>query len=262
MKKGSPYFRICLRLKRLLCAFLILFIQAPYAVFYVEAATRETVKNKVEPLVAVLVEAELAGSSLRSHIDRYIEDVRESLPAHVVSVSIPKDASPLEIYEGLKHFYLSGVESDEKTQLQGVVLVGDVPLPVIDKDGVLYPSVFPYIDLEDEVYQWDQAENRFVYREGHFMKPEIWHGVIKSALPALKDQVKELEAYFVENHKVHSEDRTYSPRVFLADLEAQRKVIPEEFAKQYRTWIEHADDIVYHRWSAELLEDLFPEWSK
>ncbi len=225
--------------------------------------SQQQIKNKSpeisrEKIVAILVQKELLDTSLQGKIEQYANDVQNEINSQVIIIPIPKDASPLEIQEGLAQLYFSGYKNDHKSQLVGVVLIGEVPLPIVDKNGGLNPAIFPYVDFEDTVYTWDYAKERFVWRGGDD-EPEIWHGVIRSDAESLEAQIQELTKFFTRNHEVHQNRVNYPKKVFFADFYRQRQGINDKQKKFYENWINHLGDFVYLRFSKHWLKQLLDE---
>jgi len=218
-------------------------------------------------LISVLVEEDLLkDTELRNKIKRYVIDAQIKIEGKAVLIPIPNDASPLDIYEGNAHLYFSGVESDGRSQLVGTVLIGNIPLPVVEKNKNFCPTIFPYTDFEDPTYEWDREKDRFTFRGGDH-EPEIWHGVIRSDAgegTGLSDEdLKELQRdelvdYFNRNHAVHEGTETFAEKVFFADLPRQAEGLDTVLLEQYENFISHIEDIAYMRfnktWATNLLD--------
>jgi len=211
-------------------------------------------------LISLLVDEELlADSDLDTKITRYGMDISQKLAAQVVQIPIPHGASPRDIWEGNAHLYFSGLDSDQKSQLIGTVLIGDVPLPVVDKGGNFLPTVFPYTDFVDPAYYWNEEENRF-FRGAGDLVPEIWHGVIRSSVTdSFESRKKELLDYFDRNHSFHTGGETFSKRIFFADLPLQKNGLPDTLLKKYDDFIEHVEDLAYLRFNKHLLTKLLDD---
>jgi hypothetical protein len=244
----------------LICAILMP-IFAPVTQAFFELEKQNSVpKIEKTKIISLLVDEELLiDENLKTKITRYGMDISQKLAAKVVLVPIPKNASPLDIWEGNAHLYFSGLEGDQKSQLIGTVLIGDVPIPVVDKGGNLLPTIFPYTDFENTAYVWDELENRFVRGQGDF-ESEIWHGVIRSAvMDSLGSREKELEDYFDRNHSFHTEGESFSKKVFFADLPLQKNGLPDELLQKYDDFIEHLEDLAYLRFNKHLLKKLLDD---
>ncbi len=219
-------------------------------------------------LVSLLVEQSLLENgrddTLREKILGYAVDVQTSLDAKAVVIPVPRDASPRDIFEGNAHLFFSGYDSDGRSQLIGTVLVGDVPLPVIEKNGNLWPTIFPYTDFENPVYEWDPEKSRFLFQGGDH-EPEIWHGVIRPTVQfedgwdaARLDTEKrqELIEYFERNHAVHAGTTTFAEKIFFADLPRQERGLDTVPRQHYDEFISHIEDIAYLRFTKHLAKAL------
>lgn len=263
-----------LKIKRFFSAFMVLMLLFPswqpvlgagFDFFGLGGSTaNETVEKPLTPqiiqedLVALLVEEALLNDrTLNSHINTYADDVQKTLGAQAVIVPIPENSNVLDIYEGLSHFYFLGHKSNALAQLKGVVLIGDIPLPVVDKGGRFWPTIFPYTDFENPSYRWDHDSGRFVYQGQGRLVPEIWHGVIDSDKTGYDYRIDDLKNYFIENHKVHTGQKEYSRQIFYADLPTQRKRMVPELIEKYEAWIENLESIQYYRFSSERLMSLY-----
>lgn len=212
------------------------------------------------PLVALLVEDSLLeNAELKTKIYQYAEDVQKTLNVQSLLIPVSAEISPLEIYEGLSQFYFSGVENDGRSQLVGTVLIGDVPIPVVEKNENFWPTIYPYTDFENETYQWDFEKNRFVFVKQGDSEPEIWHGVIKSEKSKSEQRIYELKSFFDKNHKVHSGQEKYSKKVFYADFFRQKKVIPDLLFFKYKQWLKYAEEIQYNHLTKHLARQLKEE---
>lgn len=260
--------------KKTLCTILIVFILTPFfqapvhALFYSdeqqELQESQVVAPEVKntPLVAVLVEDSLLSNhDIRERIERYGQDLQVDLRAKVVQIPISRETSPFEIYEGLAHLYFAGLDDDSLSKLIGVVMMGDIPLSVVEKNDNYWPTVYPYVDFENPSYHWDVEKERFVFHGGDD-EPEIWHGVINPGVDGQQAQEQELEEYLDFNHAVHQGDVHFSKKVFYADFFHQNKVLPDMLYNHYKRWIRYAEEIFYHRFTKHFARKLFQEFDE
>ena len=275
-----PCFKI--KIKRAIAIMLICSLLTPITAKPVEATLFGLFKDsstvpKVERtrIVSLLVEEELMEKgfledrNLPEKINRYAIDIQTKLDAKVVLITVPREASPLDIHEGNAHLYFSGVEPEGLSQLIGTVLIGDIPLPIVEKNGNFWPTIFPYVDFTDPVYEWDKNKERFVFKGGNH-EPEIWHGWIRadSRLDEGWDEKKlqefredELISYFNDNHDYHDGTTTYDEKVFYADIPRQKEGLSDVLKERYDKWIEHIEDIAYLRYNKHWLEAVFDDSS-
>ena len=210
-------------------------------------------------LVSLLVEDEIyKQKALKPLILRYADDVAKAQRAEVIITILNKDVSPFDIYEGLGALYQNGLPTESRpSSLKGVVLIGDLPLPVVEKNGNLWPTVFPYTDFYDPTYIWDQTNERFEYTSGGNMSSEIWHGVIKAPTKIMTSRVSQLKNYFNANHRIHTQETTFDKKVFIADLIRQRQIVPNMLYWRYQEWIEFAEEVQYIRYTKHWLRRLY-----
>ncbi|MCF7812699.1 hypothetical protein K9M59_03865 [Candidatus Gracilibacteria bacterium] len=220
-------------------------------------------------LVSIFVEDRLLeDKELEDKIHRYIRDVQQAVEGKAVLIPLPRDASPLDIAEGNAHLYFSGLEGDGRSQLVGTIFIGDVPIPIVEKNNNLWPTIYPYVDFENSSYQWDIGKNRFIYEGGGDENPEIWHGLIRSdygegfgisEADLWEDQKEQLSDYFDSNHQVHTGETSFGKRVFFLDLPYQKEGMNDQMREYYGNYISHLEDILYLRfhkhWLADLLSD-------
>ncbi|MDH3325062.1 MAG: hypothetical protein OEL89_05470, partial [Candidatus Peregrinibacteria bacterium] len=227
--------------------------------------TRDTVPEVVNTkLVSFLVDEELLEEdfTLAGKITRFEEDIQTKLNVQAVHVPIPRDADPFEIYEGNAAFYLSGLENDGQSQLVGTILIGEVPIPVVEKKDNFWPTIYPYTDFEEMDYEYDDEKNRFVSSGNGNSQPEVWHGVIRSVEDELEDQVEELSNFFDQNHSIHSGEVDFSEKVFYADFDSQAAMGAGFLDGNYERWIKYIEDLSYSRFTKELLNDLLESFNE
>lgn len=228
------------------------------------------------PIVSFYVEKGfLAHGALAAKARRYADDVQKAIGGRVLWIEVDKDVSPKDIWEGNRTLFFEGEEGVFRSRLVGTILLGDVPLPVVNKNGNLWTTVYPYTDLENSAYDWDLQEQRFVFN-GEDQKPEIWHGMIRlpklseeeeQSLNATQKSVRELRskeklsAWFDRNHEYHTGVNTEtSKRVLVLDNPLAALGVPADLDRKYQAFIDSIEDKVYYRftkhWARELSSTL------
>lgn len=257
--------------KKLLSSLLIFAVCAPsfspvMAAPFWEAWTTDSAIESRAPeikrtkLVSVLVEEELLEDSrLSTRIERFAMDVQREIEGQVVFVPVSKDATAFELWLGNSQLYFSGFNNDHQSQLVGTILIGELPIPVVNKNGRLHPTPWPLVDFEDPMYHWDTNSERFVWKSGGDEKAEIWHGVIRSDSSSEEGRNKEYRAFFDRNHRVHLGEEEFGKKVFVADLPQQKIGITADQRKTYENWINHLDDFSYLRYNKNLAKTLFED---
>ncbi|MFA6528686.1 MAG: S-layer homology domain-containing protein, partial [Candidatus Gracilibacteria bacterium] len=207
----------------------------------------------------------LSEDSLAERIDRYAYDVQATL---AMTKSLIIDVQPEDTVEGisamLEKLYFEGDDIEgEKNHLVGVVVVGDVPLPVVTKGGNKFLSMLPYTDFEDKVYIFNPDTGNYE-RNGNatIMEPEAWHGVIVPPSTDLTEQKTQLAEYFDKNHLYHlgvTEYSEFDQKLFYGDMVAEEKAINSASFAGYQRYTENWENVAYNRYTRHLAKQLFIE---
>ncbi len=234
----------------------------------------QTIRADRIPLVSILVEESLLENiKLKNLIDQYALHVQNAVKGQSVLVGVPKDASVKDVFEGNAHLYFSGFENEEKTELIGTVLIGDVPLPIVQKGESLYPSVYPYVDFVSPSFLWNEASNRFVFESGGDEQAEIWHGVIRSdrhnesrnqsnQKTIQEDREKDLVSYFTQNARVHRGEVSFANQFFWMNQPLQKEALSDSLRQKYNTYLETLEDRLYARYSKHWLHQMHKKESE
>jgi hypothetical protein len=74
--------------------------------------------------------------------------------------------------------YFEGTK-DQTSSLIGVIMIGDIPLPVAHNNGFIFPSILPYTDFEQQQYLFNKDTSYFEWNNIPDGQPEIRHGLIQ-----------------------------------------------------------------------------------
>lgn len=251
-------------------------------------------------LVAILVEADMwkavkrydglsdeysvSPGTIQTRIERYAEDLQESLPyTKTAIITVDANEDPKNISAVLERLYFEGeVSGNEVARLVGVQLVGDLPLPVVNKNGNRFLSMYPYTDFYEKAYIYNPESGDFEANgEARDVQPEVWHGVITAPVPyqvpcsvlsgddteseemCLNDEAFSTVAEFFDKNHLYRQGvggfDEFNNSMLVGHEVVEEKVInPLGFAN-YQRYIDHAEDIAYHRYTKELAEELFIE---
>lgn len=148
--------------------------------------TVEASADEYRDIISVVVDSETE-RRLRGEIRRYAEDIQNRLGSTRVVISVLKDdTTPAMIAAQNEKLYYEGEDGDgAKTQLVGTILIGNVPIPMVNSDGKYFPSVFPYVDFENKAFVYNEKSDRYEKisaLSGGVEVVEIWHGVINPAV--------------------------------------------------------------------------------
>ncbi len=208
--------------------------------------------------------APIERTNIKARIDRYATDLQNALPGtRALIIQVDRFEQPASIMGVLERLHFEGdpKEPGRIAYLKGVVVVGEVPLPIVNKKGNRFISMFPYTDFDDRAYVWNPATQDFEIREDNpNPQPEVWHGVIRPPVSTQTPEGKEmLAAYFDKNHLYHLGDPAYANfnrRVFFQDFWEEQKNLNAIMYKNYLKFLEHQGDIAYMRYTRELYKDL------
>ncbi len=199
-----------------------------------------------------------------SRIDRYAMDVQRTLPGtRVVIIQVDRYEKPENVRTVLQRLYFDGDPQADGAlaTLKGIVAIGEVPLPVVNKGGNRFISLFPYTDLENSAYVFNDKTGDFELNANvSDPRVEVWHGVIRPPVSTqTEDGRKLLAAYLDKNHLYHSGDQAFSKfdsRLFFQDYYNEKKQINKTAYTSYLQFINHQDDISYMRYTKKLFNEL------
>lgn len=240
-------------------------------------ASQETYRD----IVSIFVDADTYKEN-RSKINRYAEDIQTYLWSTRVSMYIlDKDISPAVIAtQNEKLYYEGDGEEDTMSRLVGTILIGDLPIPMVDSLKDQFPSIYPYVDFVDKKFLYDEKTGKYIVAQNDSQKivePEIWHGVINPAVgrefepisieadPTLSGSVDilsditKIETFLDKTHDFYTQrwvfaPTTMPPRVFYYDgfLEAKSFAIEDLWA--YKVYMDSAEEVIYNRFTKHFLK--------
>ncbi len=210
-------------------------------------------QRRVYDLIVLVVDQSLErDGDLWGMVNRYADDLVENYAQTDVQFLFydsERDAA-WEVSKALSDFYFNGAGEHENV-MQGVVVIGDVPLPVVNKNGNRFVSMLPYSDFVDPAYVFDGQD--FVVNETRGeLKPEVWHGIIAGAN-------EDLKSFFEKNHAYYEGDpeyRDFDRKVFFGDFINEESQIGDDAFKRYKEYTESAEDLVYNRFTKKWAQEL------
>ncbi|MEZ4086846.1 MAG: S-layer homology domain-containing protein [Candidatus Gracilibacteria bacterium] len=225
----------------------------------------ESLMNETKDYPGIAADySELTTQKLPDRVMRYALDAQASqeyTKATVIPVSQVEQVE--DIAHSLERLYLEGDGSTGMvTKLAGVVLIGDVPMPVVNKNGNPLVSMLPYTDFEDKVYTFDRASGQYLANSNVINpKADVWHGVIRP--PVGGEEGKELLAEFLDkNHLYHSGNADFtqfSKKLFFMDFIREFEQMDKQAFQNYLQYLEIWEDLSYYRYNKHLLSYLLGE---
>lgn len=233
-------------------------------------------------LIAILVEDSLMNDfDVRGRIMTYADSAQQRIP-HSKSfvLEVGKNESTFRIASMLEKMYFEGIDTDlidgnplnnnsskeDNNQLIGIVLIGNVPIPVVHEEGgVAAPSLYPYTDFYRKKYIYNHASDQFeVNSEVSAPSPEIWHGLI---VPPSKDPAtakEQLIEYLNKNYEFTVGNPDYADfekRVLYAnypEMESQMNFLDY---RNYIRYLKYMEEMVMSRFNKHLLKEVVKEVS-
>lgn len=199
--------------------------------------------------------------NMDDRIERYARDIQDKNPGTVAKILEydPSEDTLLSLITALENLYKNGVSGID-SRLAGVVLVGQVPLPVVNKNGNRYISMFPLTDFDDKAFSFNPLTENFERVDSvTFPKPEIWHGLIREPKPLDRES---LALFFDKNHLYHEgvpEFANFQKKIFYADLAHEEEYLNEDLFKYYQKYLQDMDDIAYLRYNKKWAADLYTD---
>lgn len=178
--------------------------------------------------------------SIQSDVERYTTSYIQARQADTKAIVLPvniKNISAPDITKILENIYFDGIQ-DVPSKLAGIVLLGNIPLPVIQENGYVYPSIFPYVDFENQKFIYDQNKNFFVPNNNPNGQAEIRHGIINFTGAA------QYSKYFQKLKNYTTDPETFvDPQIWYDDFIGNKKYYIAENTNFYINKQIFAEDI-------------------
>ncbi len=212
--------------------------------------------------------SDLKAQSLSDRIQRYAIDVQSSQEyTKSLIIKVDKNEKVDQVAAALEKLYQEGDGTpNEITKLSGVVIIGDVPLPVVNKKGNHFVSLFPYTNFVDKAYIFNATSGEYEPNPDlKFPKQDVWDGVIKPPVAddtAGDDGRQLLASYFDKNHLFHlgrPDFAQFDKKSLVADLYNEFKGMNTSSYASYLRYLAHWEDFSYLRYSKTLALQFYQE---
>lgn len=198
-------------------------------------------------------------NNIENWLERYASEYVQWKLADTKALVLPVNLNNInayDIYRMMENIYFDWLK-DVNSQLIWLIMFWDIPLPVVNQDGYVFPTVYPYVDFENQKYVWDEESQYFVPNWNPEWQAEVWHWLI--------NYWDDIDAYskFFEKIKRY----TKNPEEFIwdsmwyEDFIAQKQAFLDDNYQYYRNKIMFWEDIWYQRYSP-LMKKLFSEESQ
>ena len=213
----------------------------------------ENTNKPIVNVVAVLVDDKIYSKiqdDLKWYASEYIQQKLTDTKALVMPLDL-NNISSYDIYRMMENIYFDWLE-DVNSSLVWLVMVWDIPLPVVNQDGYIFPTVYPYVDFENQKYVWDDNSKYFVPNGNVDWQAEIWHWLIN-----YWDETGKYTKFFNKVKKYYQHpDSFISDGIWYEDFIASKEWFLWENFKYYRNHIMFWEDIWYQRYTP-LMKKLF-----
>lgn len=154
-----------------------------------------------------------------------------------------------DLWKILENLYQEGTK-ENSSSLIGTTLIGDLPLPVIRENNYIYPSIYPYTDLEKPTYTYDPASTYFTPQDKGDHKADIRQSVINF------QQQDDQYTKFFSKLKTYKQNPTgyASTKIWYDDFIGLKKYFADQFMSGYINNFIFHEDITYHRFTNLILD--------
>ncbi len=202
-------------------------------------------------IIAILVDQSIY-DNLSSEIQRYTKDYIQKEVSNSKAIVLPintQNFQAKDITKILENMYFDGLK-DETSKLVWVILLWDIPLPVINNQWFIYPSIYPYVDFENQKFIRSDQDKYFIYNDNPKGAPELWHSIInyKSNINEYKSFFQKLETYYASPADFVDTKLRYD------DMIANKNYFYQEALGSYINNFIYSEDIWYHRFTNLLLK--------
>ena len=198
-------------------------------------------------IVAILVDDRIYGwiaTDLSWYASTYVQQQLSETKALVMPLHL-SSISAYDIHRMMENIYFDWLE-DVNSSLIWLIMVWDIPLPVVNQDGYVFPTVYPYVDFENQKYIRDPASQYFVPNDNPWWQAEIWHWLInywsEDSQPYI-DFFKKVRTYYEDAENFIWDSIWYE------DFIASKEWFLNENFPYYRNKIMFGEDLSYQRYS-------------
>ena len=152
------------------------FLESNFVFF--QTLAKETNVPRVN-IVAVLVDDKIykwISSWLEWYTTNYVQQKLSDTKALVIPLNL-ENIHAYDIYRMMENIYFDGLK-DVNSSLIWLIMFWDIPLPVVSQDWYVFPTVFPYVDFEEQKYVWDSKSEYFVPNNNPMWQAEIRHWLV------------------------------------------------------------------------------------
>lgn len=234
-------------------------------------------QTTVYDLVAIVVDTKLASNStsysglqsqysslnadtFSDRVLRYAEDITAHYPLTDTKILYFDSSNDTvnDLSVALENLYINGDET-RNNRLAGVVLVGDIPLPIVNDGETAFTSLLPYTDFENKAYLYNSQSKTFERNsKNKFTIPEIWHGVMRAPENTEIGRDK-LAAFFDKNHLYYLGEPDFADfdkKLFFGDFVNEEKQVNPDVYSYYLQYLNSLEDLAFKRYNKHWANEL------
>ncbi len=201
-------------------------------------------------LVAVMVEEsiyEKLEKNLQRYTTAYIQKHYPQSKAIVLKINTKEYDAP-ELTKLLENLYFDGLK-DQSSRLIGLVIFGEIPLPVVRYEDYIFPSIYPYVDFLEQKYVRDEESGYFIQNQKNG-QAELRHGLIN-----FWKEIQDYDSFFIKLRKYDQKPSKFvGKKIRYDDFIALKKHFLDEMYSLYQNRLLFAEDLIYHRYTNSLLD--------
>jgi hypothetical protein len=217
-------------------------------------------------IVSIIVDKDTY-SVERNRILQYANDISGYLGGVRTSILVVEKNTPVAtIAQKNEKLYYEWDGEKWTSVLVGSVFIGNIPIPTVTKDGMIFPSLYPYVDFVDKAFVYDEKNSGYTYNTTDLVSEsvEIWHGVINPAVGRNwggATDIAKIGQFLDKTHAFYTKSgkfapSTIPPKVFYYDWQSESKSIDSRGLFQYSLSMKNAENIAYNRFTKYLLRDI------
>ena len=228
-------------------------MQSNLAFFQTRAAENSVPRVNI---VAILVDDKIY-DKISLWLQWYAKDYVQQQLSETKALVMPLDLSNISAYdihrmmENIYFDWLEGVNSS----LIWLIMVWNIPFPVVNQDWYVFPTVYPYVDFENQKYIWDPDSQYFVSNNNPAGQAEIWHWLINywTGIQAYLDFFGKIQKYMEDPNAFIWDAMWYE------DFIASKEWFLNENFPYYRNKVMFGEDLWYQRYSTLMKKMFFGE---
>lgn len=176
----------------------------------------------------------------------YIQKTNKNTKAIVFPINTD-NISSLDILKVINNLYFFW-QKDKTSFLKSVVLIWNISLPVVNKDGFIYESIYPYVDIVKPQFVYSEKSWYFEYNWIP-SNVELSHWIIKF------DEIADYEKYFkkLENYS-NNPGWFVDKKIYIDNFVSQSENFNKNMLKYYLNKLIFAENLVTKKITPLLLE--------